>query len=72
MNEPIVSIKSIEAQARAAAAIYANVNDACPYSFYTAAGRAFREAFHVAREAINKTTTQTDKSFFPQQTGVFK
>ena len=49
MTEPIVSIARIEQQAQEAAALYENVNDACPYSFYTEAGRTFKRAFTAAR-----------------------
>ena len=49
MTEPIVSIAHIEQQAREAAAVYDCVNDACPYSFYTAHGRIFKQAFMAAR-----------------------
>ena len=51
MSEPIVSIGFIEQQARAAAAVYDNVNDACPYSFYSAHGKIFKQAFMAARLA---------------------
>ena len=53
MTEPIVSIARIEQQAREAAATYDNVNDACPYSFYTEAGRLFKRTFVSARLAKN-------------------
>lgn len=49
MPEPIISIQQIEAEARKAATEYDNVNDACPYSFYTEAGRTFRHAFQTER-----------------------
>lgn len=42
MPQQIQSIEQIEAKARADAAIYDNVNDACPYSFYTEAGRVYK------------------------------
>lgn len=51
MSEPIVSIARIEQQAREAAAKYNNINDACPYPFYSPAGRAFKAEFMRARLA---------------------
>lgn len=57
MPEPIVSIERIKADARAAAALYDHINDACPYSFYTEAGRVFKAEFTRVRmeEAMSKT-----------------
>lgn len=49
MPEPIVSIERIEAEARKAATEYDDINDACPYSFYTEAGRTFRRVFMAER-----------------------
>lgn len=47
----------IKADARAAAALYNNINDACPYSFYTEAGRVFKAEFARVRmaQAMGKT-----------------
>ena len=53
MPEPIISIERIKQQAREAAEEYDCVNDACPYSFYTQAGRVFKAAFQKERMAIN-------------------
>lgn len=53
MPEQIQSIEQIEAKARADAAIYDNVNDACPYSFYTEAGRVYKTAFQKERLAMS-------------------
>lgn len=61
MNEPIVSIDEIERQAQEAAALYSNVNDACPYSFYTAAGRAFKRAF-VAERLKNSVVAKPQRA----------
>jgi hypothetical protein len=57
MPEPIISIERIKADARAAAALYDNINDACPYSFYTEAGRTFKAEFYRVRvaQAMEKT-----------------
>ena len=49
MTEPIIPIDRIKSEARAAAARYENVNDACPYSFYTDAGRIFKSEFAKTR-----------------------
>lgn len=57
MPEPILSIERIKADARAAAALYDNINDACPYSFYTEAGRVFKAEFtrvRLEQSAINR------------------
>ena len=48
MTEPIVSIERIEQQAKEAAAKYEHINEACPYSFYTEAGRTFTAALRVS------------------------
>lgn len=53
MPEQIQSIEQIEAKARADAAIYDNVNDACHYSFYTEAGRVYKSAFQKERLAMS-------------------
>lgn len=50
-------LDQIEAEARAAAATCDNVNDACPYSFYTEAGRTYKRAFQQERLAINMRKT---------------
>lgn len=42
-------LEKIEEEARAAAAKYETVNDACPYSFYTVQGRTYRNAFMKAK-----------------------
>lgn len=49
MTHQVSAIEAIEAKARNDAAIYDNVNDACPYSFYTEAGRVYKTAFQKAR-----------------------
>ena len=53
MPEPIISIERIKQQAREAAEEYDCVNNACPYSFYTPAGRLFKQEFQKARMEIN-------------------
>lgn len=60
MTEPIVSIDVVKTQAREAAATYSNVNDACPYPFGSAAGKAFKEEFNWVRSVIEqKEATST-------------
>lgn len=51
MSEPIVSITQVKEQARQAAEQYSDVNDACPYPFYTQAGQMFKQFFERARIA---------------------
>lgn len=53
MPDPIISIDRIEAQARQAAALYSDINDACPYPFGTEAARVFARAFRAAVSARN-------------------
>jgi len=50
MHEPIISIERIQREAAAAARIYSDINDACPYPFGTAAANAFKQAFAKAKE----------------------
>ena len=52
MNQNIASIEAIERQAREAAHTYANVNDTCPWSFYSPQGQAFKKAFTQERSAM--------------------
>lgn len=52
MNQNIASIEAIERQARAAAHQFTNVNDACPWSFYSPQGQAFKRAFTNERSAM--------------------
>ncbi len=64
MTEPIVSRERIATEALKASETYADVNDACPYPFGTAAGRLFKEIFTKARDQQDKaaacaTTTTT-------------
>lgn len=58
MPEPIESIASIEARAKAAALIYSDINDACPYPFGTDAAHHFKAAFFDARAALTPKPTQ--------------
>jgi len=51
MAHEVIPIERIQQQAKTAAQKYANVNDACPYPFQSAAGQVFKEAFFIAREA---------------------
>jgi hypothetical protein len=52
MPEPIESITSIEARAKAAALVYSDIKDACPYPFGTDAAHHFKAVFLEARAAI--------------------
>jgi len=54
MTEPIVSLDIIKTQAREAAAKFTDVNDACPYPFASAAGRAFKEEFNWVRSVLEQ------------------
>ena len=45
----IHSINRIEAEAKAAALRYNDINDACPYPFGTTAAFVFKNAFNEAR-----------------------
>ena len=59
MTEPIISIDQIKQQAAQAATQYSDVNDACPYPFYSAAGRIFKQEFlrlRLAKFAANHAT----------------
>lgn len=62
MSEPIISRDRITHEARAAAFKYDDVNHACPYSFYTDAGKLFKAEFTRARAELaasgNSTITQ--------------
>ncbi|ARV17505.1 hypothetical protein AEP_00545 [Curvibacter sp. AEP1-3] len=53
MPHQVLPIAAIEAKARTDAATYDNVNDACPYSFYTEAGRVYKAAFQKERLAMS-------------------
>jgi hypothetical protein len=52
MPEPIESIASIEALAKAAALVYSDIKDACPYPFGSDAAHHFKAAFSYEREVI--------------------
>jgi hypothetical protein len=53
MPHEVLPIEAIQAKARSDAAIYEHVNDACPYSFYTEAGRVYKAAFQKERLAMS-------------------
>lgn len=53
MPHEIISLNRIEREAKAAAKQYSDINDACPYPFASAAGKAFKAAFAAARAAID-------------------
>jgi len=58
----IKSIEQIEREARAAAKQYTNLDEACPYSFYTEAGRTFKRAFQQERLAMGSSKTTATKA----------
>lgn len=60
MPEPIESIASIEARAKAAAKVYSDINDACPYPFGTDAAHHFKAAFFAARAAMQPQGAQQE------------
>lgn len=62
MDLPVISIARIEAEAIKAAAKFSSVNDACPYSFYSEAGQAFKQAFQRERMAIELRKRQQEKA----------
>lgn len=51
MAHEVIPIARIQREAAESAQRFANVNDACPYPFGSDAGRVFKEAFFIAREA---------------------
>ena len=52
MTEPVVSIDLVKQQAADAALVYTDINEACPYPFYSEAGRLFKKEFGRVRLAI--------------------
>lgn len=56
--EPIVPIESIKRMAEERAAQYSDVNDACPYPFFTGAGRLFKQFFLQARGKLKPNTQE--------------
>lgn len=60
MPEHIESIASIEARAKAAAKVYSDINDACPYPFGTDAAHHFKAAFFAARAANQPKNAQQE------------
>lgn len=59
MPEPIISLERIQREAASAAAIYSDINDACPYPFFTDAGRAFKKAFIEERAKLAPALANT-------------
>ncbi|WP_157979208.1 hypothetical protein [Rhodoferax ferrireducens] len=57
MAHEIISVERIKREARQYAQTYANVNDACPYSFQSEAGKLFKQEFFIAREEKQKGVT---------------
>ena len=49
MSNQVIPLSRIEAEARAAALKHSDVNDACPYPFFSDAGHAFSQYFKLAR-----------------------
>ncbi len=58
MSDPIVSIEQIKTEARAAAAIYTDINDACPYPFGTSAAKIFESEFQWVRSVLAEKEQQ--------------
>ena len=58
MVHHIVSLEKIESEARAAARAFVDINSACPYSFYSPQGQAFKKAFTAERTAMLMANTQ--------------
>ena len=58
MVHHIVSLEKIESEARAAARAFVDINSACPYSFYSPQGQAFKKAFTAERTAMLMQATQ--------------
>lgn len=52
MSEPIIPLDQVQREAREAAKVYTDVNDACPYPFSSDAGHAFRAEFNAMRAAL--------------------
>jgi hypothetical protein len=52
MSNAIDSIEVIERQAREAAHQYVDLNDACPWNFYSPQGQVFKKAFTQERSAM--------------------
>lgn len=65
MPHTIVPLEKIEREARAAARAFVDVNSACPYSFYSPQGQAFKKAFTAERTAMLMQQTQQRKAAQP-------
>ena len=50
----LIPIERIRVQAQEAAARYSDVNDACPYPFFSDHGHAFKAEFLAARARIEQ------------------
>jgi hypothetical protein len=61
MPEPIESIASIEALAKAAALVYSDIKDACPYPFGSDAAHHFKAAFIAERQQIEVIKANKDR-----------
>jgi len=55
--EPIVSIERIKREAEHSAALYSDVNAACPYPFFSGAGRLFKQFFLQARARLQASSS---------------
>ena len=62
MPEQIKPIAVIKAEAERAAQVYSDVNDACPYPFFSDAGHAFKAAFCAARAALEASQTTEESA----------
>lgn len=58
MIHQVESLEKIESEARAAARNFTDVNSACPYSFYSPQGQAFKKAFTAERTAMLMVAAQ--------------
>lgn len=54
----VISLERIAHEARTAAKTYTNVDEACPYNFYSDAGRAFKRVFQQERLAMTMPQAQ--------------
>ncbi|MGJ7544606.1 hypothetical protein [Variovorax sp. LT1R16] len=59
MSFPIVSIDTVKKAAKAAAERGDSLNDACPWPFYSDAGRQFKQFFIVHKAALQALATES-------------
>lgn len=56
--EEVIPIERIKRMAEERAAQYSDVNDACPYPFFSGAGRLFKQFFLQARGKLQLNTQE--------------